>query len=199
MRHLLFGFLSAIGKTGVLLGGLLVVFSMSQSACTQAANSNVPNATIPRSSMAVTTIKKHPAIVAQQQPVQSDLVTVVQPAQLLQLLPLAKTTPVFIDFTSEYCGECKAIAPVLAEAKKRYANRVTFMMIDVQKMIDAPEKTAGKDLMMAFRPMYTPTLIAIKPGGVVVAVASGFKTSPQLDAMLNSALPTVKAVEVKNP
>ncbi len=133
-----------------------------------------------------------PAVTPEQQPLQSDLVTVVPPAELLKLLPLSKTTPVFIDFTSEYCGECKAIAPVIASAKKRFANKVTFMAIDVQKMMDAPEKTAGRDLMMAFRPMYTPTLVAIKPGGIVVAVESGFKTSPQLDAMLNSTLPATK-------
>ena len=164
----------------------LIGFSVLQSGCTETPTSQASEPIVSTAS------DNTPAVTPVEQPVQSDLVTVVPPAELLQLLPLSKTTPVLIDFTSEYCGECKAIAPVLASAKKRFANKVTFMMIDVQKMMDAPEKTAGRDLMMAFRPMYTPTLIAIKPGGIVVAVESGFKTSPQLDAMLNSTLPTTK-------
>jgi len=168
----------------------LIGFSVLQSGCTETPTSQ---ASEPTSEPSVSTVASNtPAVTPVEQPVQSDLVTVVPPAEVLQLLPLSKTTPVFIDFTSEYCGECKAIAPVLASAKKRFANKVTFMAIDVQKMMDAPEKTTGRDLMMAFRPMYTPTLIAIKPGGIVVAVESGFKTSPQLDAMLNSTLPATK-------
>ena len=190
MRQLLppFGnnvFLNTLTLTCCMMLGL-IGFSVLQSGCTETPTSQASEPIVSTAS------DNTPAVTPVEQPVQSDLVTVVPPAELLQLLPLSKTTPVLIDFTSEYCGECKAIAPVLASAKKRFANKVTFMMIDVQKMMDAPEKTAGRDLMMAFRPMYTPTLIAIKPGGIVVAVESGFKTSPQLDAMLNSTLPTTK-------
>jgi thiol-disulfide isomerase/thioredoxin len=163
----------------------LIAFSVLQSGCTETPTSQASEPIVP--TVAFTPVE---------QPVQSDIVTVVQPTELLKLLPLAKTAPVFIDFTSEYCGECRAIAPIIASAKKRFANKVTFMMIDVPKMMDAPEKTAGRYLMMAFRPMYTPTLIAIKPGGIVVAVESGFKTSPQLDAMLNSTLPTIKTKDM---
>ena len=172
--------------TSVMVLGL-VSFSVLQSGCTNTANSQASEPDVGQTAVAATTTNMN-----QQQSIQSDLVIVVPPAQLLKLLPQAKTTPLFIEFTSEYCGECRAIAPVIEAAKKRYAHKVTFMAIDVQKMMDAPDKTAGKDLMMAFRPMYTPTLIAIKPSGIVVAVESGFKTSPQLDAMLNSTLPKTK-------
>ena len=168
----------------------LLSFSVLQSGCTETATSQASEP------IATTVASNVPVVTPVEQPIHSDLVTVVQPAELVKLLPLAKTTPVFIDFTSEYCGECQAIAPVLAAAKKRYANKVTFLAIDVQKMMDAPDKTQGKDLMLVFRPMYTPTLIAVKPGGIVVAVESGFKTSPQLDAMLNSALPVVAKQKV---
>ena len=194
MRRLLPAFwtnlsVNSITLTCFMMLGLLS-FSVLQSGCTETATSQASEP------IATTVASNVPVVTPVEQPIHSDLVTVVQPAELVKLLPLAKTTPVFIDFTSEYCGECQAIAPVLAAAKKRYANKVTFLAIDVQKMMDAPDKTQGKDLMLVFRPMYTPTLIAIKPGGIVVAVESGFKTSPQLDAMLNSALPVVAKQKV---
>jgi thiol-disulfide isomerase/thioredoxin len=194
MRRLLPAFwtnlsVNSITLTCFMMLGLLS-FSVLQSGCTETATSQASEP------IATTVASNVPVVTPVEQPIHSDLVTVVQPAELVKLLPLAKTTPVFIDFTSEYCGECQAIAPVLAAAKKRYANKVTFLAIDVQKMMDAPDKTQGKDLMLAFRPMYTPTLIAVKPGGIVVAVESGFKTSPQLDAMLNSALPVVAKQKV---
>ena len=194
MRRLLPAFwtnlsVNSITLTCFMMLGLLS-FSVLQSGCTETATSQASEP------IATTVASNVPVVTPVEQPIHSDLVTVVQPAELVKLLPLAKTTPVFIDFTSEYCGECQAIAPVLAAAKKRYAHKVTFLAIDVQKMMDAPDKTQGKDLMLAFRPMYTPTLIAVKPGGIVVAVESGFKTSPQLDAMLNSALPVVAKQKV---
>ncbi len=194
MRRLLPAFwtnlsVNSITLTCFMMLGLLS-FSVLQSGCTETATSQASEP------IATTVASNVPVVTPVEQPIHSDLVTVVQPAELVKLLPLAKTTPVFIDFTSEYCGECQAIAPVLAAAKKRYANKVTFLAIDVQKMMDAPDKTQGKDLMLVFRPMYTPTLIAVKPGGIVVAVESGFKTSPQLDAMLNSALPVVAKQKV---
>ena len=194
MRRLLPAFwtnlsVNSITLTCFMMLGLLS-FSVLQSGCTETATSQASEP------IATTVASNVPVVTPVEQPIHSDLVTVVQPAELVKLLPLAKTTPVFIDFTSEYCGECQAIAPVLAAAKKRYANKVTFLAIDVQKMMDAPDKTQGKDLMLVFRPMYTPTLIAVKPGGIVVAVESGFKTSPQLDAMLNSTLPVVAKQKV---
>lgn len=194
MRRLLPAFwtnlsVNSITLTCFMMLGLLS-FSVLQSGCTETATSQASEP------IATTVASNVPVVTPVEQPIHSDLVTVVQPAELVKLLPLTKTTPVFIDFTSEYCGECQAIAPVLAAAKKRYANKVTFLAIDVQKMMDAPDKTQGKDLMLVFRPMYTPTLIAVKPGGIVVAVESGFKTSPQLDAMLNSALPVVAKQKV---
>jgi thiol-disulfide isomerase/thioredoxin len=176
----------------LLLGLFLLLFSLVQSGCTEGTASS--QASAEPTMVASASVTKPATLPLAEQSVQSDLVTILQPAELLELLPLAKTTPVLIDFTSEYCGECQAIAPVLAAAKKRYTNKVTFMMIDVQKMMDAPDKTAGKALMMAFRPMYTPTLIAVKPGGIVVAVETGFKTSPQLDAMLNGTLVKTKLI-----
>ncbi len=120
----------------------------------------------------------------------SDMMTVIAPDAVLAILPQTAKKPIVLDFTSEYCSECRALAPVLAAAQKRYGAKLTFMPIDVQKMMDATDDTLqGKRLLLAMRPLYTPTLVAIAPGGIIVGVETGFKTSTQLDTLFDKALP----------
>jgi thiol-disulfide isomerase/thioredoxin len=166
----------------------VVTFSLLQTGCTSSPTSQASEplpAVVGAKPVTIT------AASAVQTPVTSDVVTVLSPAEVLALLPQTKMQPLLLDFTSEYCGECKAIAPVLAAAKKRYATKMSFMAIDVQKMMDAKDSELGRKLLLAIRPMYTPTLIAIAPGGVIVAVETGFKTTPQLEILLEMALPKV--------
>jgi thioredoxin 1 len=44
---------------------------------------------------------------------------------------LASATPVLVDFTAEWCGPCKMIAPVLAQIASDEADRLRVVSLDV--------------------------------------------------------------------
>jgi thioredoxin 1 len=68
---------------------------------------------------------------------------------------LKSGTPVLVDFWAEWCGPCKAFAPVLDDAAKAYEGRVTMAKLDV----DASPATAGRYGVRGI-----PTVILYKDG-----------------------------------
>jgi thioredoxin 1 len=89
---------------------------------------------------------------------------------------LKSDVPVLVDYWAEWCGPCKAIAPLLEEAAKEYGGKLKIAKVNVDE---------NQTLAKKYNVKAIPTLMLFKDGNVQ-ASKLGMLSKPQLTAFLDS-------------
>lgn len=71
---------------------------------------------------------------------------------------IGRDAPTFVDFSAEWCGPCKMMAPILDELKSKVGDKVRILKIDVDRN---PQAAA------AYQVQSVPTLMLFRNGNVL--------------------------------
>ena len=107
----------------------------------------------------------------------SELITHVSDASF-EADVLKSEQPVLVDYWAEWCGPCKAIAPVLDDVAKAYDGRLRIAKVNVDENRDVPARFGIRGI---------PTLMIFK-GGELAATKVGALNKAQLTAFIDSHL-----------
>ena len=88
---------------------------------------------------------------------------------------IASDIPVLVDFSAEWCGPCKAMAPILREVAGKVGDKARIVKIDVDRNPAVAER---------FKVQAVPTLIVFQNGQVKWRQA-GMQSAQQLTNVLN--------------
>ena len=89
---------------------------------------------------------------------------------------LKSDVPVLVDYWAEWCGPCKAVAPVLDEVAKEYNGKLKIAKVNVDENQEIPKKYGIRGI---------PTLMLFKNGNIE-ATKVGALSKSQLTAFLDS-------------
>jgi thioredoxin 1 len=89
---------------------------------------------------------------------------------------LGSESPVLVDYWAEWCGPCKAIAPVLDEIAEEYDGKLRIAKLNIDDNPATPPKYGIRGI---------PTLMLFK-GGNVEATKVGAVSKSQLAAFIDS-------------